>query len=483
MSQEVRLADLVVASRNVEPEVPQHLLSYLASVPTTLNVLSSYDQLHRAIVRAEDDFPGIQTLSSDHRAAPSNVRQLGLLRWLVDGLSAWTPAEDPRHVQLVALLVMVLALGKTRSVWKALPDTIGVNTGLLAALEAAVLSSHVTLSPGSGATIWETEAVAAMARADKERDWEKLVERWLSFETIMNVEPFLSVAAQGLARFKFDRLVPATRNHAAMVDCMRLARALTIDERLRLAAMTTNEHVRFGCTYAASLDTPRNASLSAAAQRVLTDVLVAVSQDLSNWHNWLAVFARHSVRHGSVQAPLGEALALVAVPAVEAYVESVELQVGGSVSRDAVTACMRAFRDRADATRRAMMWKLTFDRWSSWNFRGDIEGGLASGLSRSDLDFAVVGHAVCALSADDRSQALVALRTELGALDEVWHRSHVDLLSSWFGLLSKMQVFAHAEHVVAEGTDWLATTMVHLPYEPANAYIRLRFGSFDRYVR
>jgi hypothetical protein len=475
MSSEAQLGKLVEASHDVVPEPPLRLLRHIEAMPSSLSTLSNFEDLHSALCIIEHPRRSVPPM----RQVSIDPGQLGLMRWLIDGLSAWTPAGDPGHVQLVALLVVLQAFGSTRDVWKALPEEIGKNNSLIAALEAAVLSSHVTLSPAPGAAIWEAEAVAAMALADKMHDWEAIADSWQSFEPIMHAEPFLSLAARGIARFRFDRLVPATRNHATIVDCMRLARTLSNEERLRLATMTTNEHLRFGCAYAASLDTPRNEPLTTTAQGLLADVFVAVSQDLSNWQKWLAVFARHSVRHGPVQAPLGAALALVSPLAVEAYVGSIDLQVGGSVSRNNVTACLRAFRVKANAPRQAHMWKVAFERWDRWNFGLDNAETLVSGLKRSDLDFAVVGHAV-ALSAYERSRKLERLRDQLVTHDNVWHRSHIEMLSHWFRVLSKMQPFAHADHVLGSGGDWLAIDAAHLPYEPENPYIRLRYGSIDR---
>lgn len=479
MSPEERLQGWVAAAASVAPQAPTSLLDYIAAVADPLSILASNVLCNDACQILEQDAPGVGFLVSHNPNAESD-RLAALWRWLMDGLHRWKREQDPGHRQIVALLTTLLSLGECRAVWNAMPDSVGTNLELIAALEAAVLSSRITISSRQGAPIWEREALAALAHADAALDWPAVADSWRLFETAIIGESFLLLAARGLARFRFDRLVSAVRNHTQTVDCMRLAEGLTLEELLRLAHETTNEHVRFCCVYAGLSRVPQSSRLVPADTTRVTDVLEGVARDRANWRKWLRVFAQRSVRFAAIQVPLGRALATMQNEALADYVDAIDLNVGQSVSRDAVTACLRAFRETAEAGQRSKLWRLAYDRWRVWNFgASSLEVPLFS-ISRSELDFALVGHAVETMTAAERAAAISEVQLELAAVESIWYSSETDMVTAWFRALSKLQIFAHADHVVSSDSDWLATTMVQLPYRPDDAYVRLRYGSFDR---
>jgi hypothetical protein len=193
----------------------------------------------------------------------------------------------------------------------------------------------------------------------------------------------------------------------------------------------------------------------------------------------MRVFNAYPVRYPALQMPLGQALAEVAEPAIDAYVNAIILSArptGPDPNRQAIAECMRSFRATATPDRRGLLWTLAHERWSAWRFdQADQETHLFE-IHWSNLDYAVVAFACECMSDGDRTNILNTVLHQLQVLENRWHTSITDVVTAWNRLLSQFQPPAHASHAIISGDDWLTETRTYFPFDPSqNEYLVLKF--------
>lgn len=467
------------ASQAGDEVPPTALMTWLSQRSEPLLALADSDDCNAAVDNLVEEFPNLHLVAHNNAHRAVDDRLVGLARWLIANLRDWNRSNDARHERLVTMLVVVLAFGRCDEVWKALPDAIGNNTELMASLEAAILWSRCALAARDDAPIWEQESVVALTSADKARDWGTISRLWPQFETAMPYNAFLAVAARGLIRFNEAGLIRATRDHGRTVDCMLLANALNVNELPRIARGSTNAHVQFCFVLAALRLMPRNHRFVPRALDDLAAILQTVASDETAWLRWMQVFARFAAVYPALSAPLGAALVEVSPAAVSHFVNSVDLSIGHATGRGVITDILRHFRERASPARRQLLWCLAFERWDAWRFAKDDPKASFSEIQRSELDFAVVGHCIEALSESERQEKVRVSTANVMAVDAAWHASREAWTTAWFRELSYMQLLAHAGYAVASGGDWLATKELHLPIDPTDAFTRLRRGAIN----
>lgn len=392
-------------------------------------------------------------------------RWIETLRWFLRELRAWKRSDDPGHRKLIALLMVGQAAGPESILWPLLPDDIGANCELIAALEAAVRSSTVVFAARGQqpAPIWEREAVTALSKADLEEDWVEIERLWPKFAAVIVPDTFLAIAANGLARFRFDRLVAACSGLKQTPAAIVLANALPLETRLRVAAASRNPHVQFCFVLPSMLECPRRERLPQAAQHALTEVLRLVAADDLRWQSWMKAFNRYPVRYPAFHAPLGRALASLHEAALRTYVDAIELSVGQAAGRSQVDECLEAFRVNAQDNQRQKLWELAHQKWRAWDFEAGNADRALFHIGWSELDYAIVGFAIECMSALQREAMITEIVAKLSTVPNAWHASKADMFSSWYRALSELQSYAHARHVASAGGSWLATTEHYLP--------------------
>jgi hypothetical protein len=144
-----------------------------------------------------------------------------------------------------------------------------------------------------------------------------------------------------------------------------------------------------------------------------------------------------------------------------------------------VADCLRAFRATADADQRAFLWRCAHERWLAWRFDQTNPNAHLFVVNWSELDYAVVAFARECLDDAGRRKAMDGVRDELQILEDRWHLSVSDIVTEWNRLLSQLQPYAHASHVVVSGEDWLPEGKTYLPFDPStDGYLVMKYRLF-----
>ena len=188
------------------------------------------------------------------------------------------------------------------------------------------------------------------------------------------------------------------------------------------------------------------ASCRLEEETALRNLLVVLAKDKDAWQSWLAFCNDCTCALPQIQGALGRALARSDESALVAYVDSISLKSRRSDGgmRDCVTYCLTTFRARAGAGRRRALWRRAFDRWRDWDFGAkEIKGLNAVARSVSGLRGRWMGRGRRAARVPHRFQS-DRRRRRIRTLDRRWHPSLSAAISSFFRLISRYEVFAHA---------------------------------------
>lgn len=458
---------------------PAELLSHLDTLPEPLAVLSDFDECNRLFEVFWTTMPSIHepgegpVLSDEFRA-----RWIDTLRWVVQELSQWTPAGDDKHRRLIACLTIVRGSKRGWPAWELFPDHIGQNQALMAVMETAIRSSKCSFSARGGRTppVWEQEAVDALIDADKKEDWAAIYDLWPRFEAAIIPNTFLKLAVSALARFDFDRLVSATGEIRETAAAMNLAPALPTEQRLRVAAASKSEHIRFCFVLASVLRLPSTTRLDETSATMLSDLLVSVAADADRWCKWMRALNRYPVRLPALQVPLGRALARIESTQQQAYIDAIELGTYLTECRDLVTECLTAFREVAPPVVRCHVWEIGHQRWKAWHFGVEDEDSLATRIIWSYLDYAVMGYVLECLTENQRVAEQKSILERLGEIEHTWHASKIAMLSAWYRGHSELQPYLQAAEVVfARDKSWVSTKFQFYPTGAQAPYYKLMF--------
>lgn len=473
------LEQLITAAGQPGDELPPaELLSHLGSLSEPLAAVGDFDACNRLFGVFWSTLPQIHEPGEGPKQSDEfQSHWITTLRWVIRELRQWTPEGDEKHRKLIACLTIVRGCKRGASAWELFPEDIGRNLQLMEAMEAAVRSSKCSFSArGAGKPpVWEQEAVDELIAADKKEDWVAIYELWPHFEATIFSNTFLDLAVSGLARFDFDRLVEATADIHETAAAMILAQALPTEQRLRVAAASKSEHIRFCFVLVSLFRLPKTARLDDAFAPILSDLLVSVAVDADRWSEWMRAFNRYPVRHPALQAPLGRALARIDGAQQQAYIDAIDLGPYPSECRDLVTECLTAFRDAAPKDARQKLWGMGHRRWKAWYFGAKDKDSLATGIVWSYIDYAVMGYVLECLTVEQRVKEQNAIRERLGEIQHVWHASKMAMLSAWYRGLSELQPYVQAEHIQASDNTWVSTNHHFYPAGAQIPYYQLRF--------
>jgi hypothetical protein len=284
-----------------------------------------------------------------------------------------------------------------------------------------------------------------------------------------------------LYRYSFARLIEGSSNLRQTPVAMQLAGVLTIEQRLRPAIGSDNPHIQIAAMYRTLTDDRRPQSFTDSNRILLTELLLKVANDASRWVAWMKIFAGYR----AINLSLGQALAKVPDHAIDGYITSIRLYpkliqslqpvLGPDTGRRSVAECLQEFRANATPERREALWTCAHERWLQWDFNRADSNQHLTAISRSDLDYALVGYASECMGETEREAALNSIRAEALTLEHHWHETIIDILSGWYCLLSRFQPYGHACNVVANGEDWLTDS--HFPFEPSqNSYVMMMYN-------
>lgn len=481
------------AAEDGEIVVPSGLIAAIATLEKPLQALQGTDEAWAVFDAFDKEFGFIRFSFMDNRAIPKaqiqpadQLRYASLLRWLIRELRTWRHADDERHDKLAAIFIVAQMCDSSNGLWDLLPQNIGENLDLLDYLKSVIASFAVSFDarPGAQAPICEGEAVEAFKRADAEDDWVAIINGWKLFHR----QPFFPNTLQMqsvrlLYRHSFARLLDGLSKLSQTPVAMQLALALTVEKRFRLAVASDNPRIRIAAVYRSLTDERGLQPFTDSDRTLLTELLLKVASDTSRWEAWMKVFSGYP----AINLPLGRALAKVPDTAIAGYVNSIRLYpkliqplqpvLAPDAGRRSVAECLQEFRANATPDRRKALWTCAHERWLQWDFNRADSNQHLTAISRSDLDYALVGFASECMGETEREAALNYIRAEVQTLEHYWHESSTDILSQWYRLLSRFQPYGHACSVAANGENWLTESRVYFPFEPSqNSYLMMMYN-------
>jgi hypothetical protein len=473
------------AAREGDITAPAGLLAQIASLENPLQALQNGDRANELFDALDNEFGFIRFSFLAYAPVPAaqieeadKLRYSSLLRWLIRELRGWRTGDDPRQDKLVAAFVVAQRCDSSDGLWNLLPNEIGENTELIDHLKRLIASFAVTFNarPGAQVPIWEAEAVEAFKRADAEGDWVAVIKGWQPFRYQFFFANTLQIqTVRLLYRYSRERLIEGVANLRQTPVIMHIAGVLTNEQRLHLAIGSDNPHVQIACVYRTLSDDRRPTNLGDAASGLLTDLLLKVATDTPRWAQWMNVF----VSYPALQVSLARVLARAPEGALDGYVDAIRLfpwPIKSNTTRLVVAECLREFRARAPLERRKALWSRAHERWRHWDFGSADPNQHMTAISRSDLDYAVVGYASECMDEAARDAALNAIRAEVQTLECHWHGSFTDILARWYRLVSHFQPYAHAASVAGHDEDWLPMERIYFLFEPSqNKYLMMMY--------
>lgn len=451
------LAEIVrEAEQPGEIVAPAELVTSLSKLDDPINALQHDEQAHELFAAFNKDFGFIQAARFARKPlqASDKTRCAALMRWMIQQLRQWRSPNDSRCRTLAAVFIAAQIFDADNRLWTLLPDDIGDNNDLFAYLNGLLGTFAVVFATrGAKAPIWESDAVQDFQKADAVGDWLAIIRGWQLFP------PFFAGVTQTQAvrclyRYGVQLLVEAVVGLRRTPAAMQVAGILTVEQRLRLAVASDNPYVQLASVYRTLADRPVPKSLAPGDQKLMTQLLLKVTNDIPRWLAWMHMFNAYPFHYPALQASLAETLAVGPNSALEAYVNSI-LLVKMEPGRQSVAACLRVFRVKASPERRAALWALANDRWRAWDFTKADPSQHLTTIARSELDYAIVGYASECMNEAERTKAVTEIGLQMFALDDEWHISFVDMFTSWNRLLSQFQPYAHAIGVSGTEVDWL----------------------------
>jgi hypothetical protein len=380
-------------------------------------------------------------------------RLVELIAWAAITLADWNEEADPKgqHLRVIFAIAISLRISAAQ-IWQ-LVDSPRSNPKLFAKLGQYIsrVKVHVVALPGQNSA--EVQFLANFTKADDQGDWATLAQdapqildlvhcSWLG-----NITEFLN----GVAR---DELLEALANVVSVLTAHSILSGLKQENAAALAAVTNNNYFRFSLLLSLG-----NGSLISSddipvtMQTDLAKIWQSVSGDLSTWSRWLAAFNKYPIRFPLLQNSLGLALATMRPEAMAAYVNAVSMSSGLSC-RNVMADCFINFRSVASIEQQRQLWKLAFDRWSSWNFGGDSDGVLL-GIKTCPLDFAVIAHISEGMTSEERSAELTRLENEALEIETQWHLDISQCRMAHNRLLSRFHYIATGGCKIAGSNDLL----------------------------
>lgn len=468
-----------------EEAEPSELLAAIAADADPLASIQEWDRGNVLFAALHQDIPFLTRvragapLQGDERA-----RWVALLRWHLTQLRQWDSAVDPRQEKLVAILIVAQTHDGDGVLWRAMPTEVFQNAALAARFEAFVSGFGVTFGTRSSGPepIWEREAVNRLLAVEANCDWANVGDAWRPFQDLIHPSALQTQAVRFLSRADVGRLAKAVINVKQVAVAMMVAQILGTHHRLLLALVSGNHFIEFACAYVTLNGRRRRPTSLFDEAGTFSELLVKVAPDTARWRGWMTVFNTYPVRYPALHPCLGEALASVPETAVDAYIDTIHLfphsvnQV--DEGRRNVAVCLRTFRAHASVDRRKLLWHRAHKRWLAWKFDAANSNTHLLAISRSELDYAIVGFAMECLDGTAQAEALAEIASGLRTMEYAWYNSEVDIKSAWLRAISIFQPYAHAMQVGETTEDWLAEARVYYPSEVANnLYLKLRYPS------
>lgn len=464
-----------------DEQSPTGLIQAVDGLKSPHEVLTSLEPPHEPFDALEAEAPGCRKLRYAPELITSTERSglLRLLRWALRELSAWSATDDTNGVVLDSILLVFQTLGFEEEHWSLLPIDRVANTAVRDRIAQLLRNINIKVSAGPGRRqAHEQRLVDEVSSADKQGRWVELAKSWHLIADFLHSSVLLSQGTIYLGRHYPNELRNIVDNLSQTSVAWLVAKKLPLQIRFHLARQSTSQRFQFVALFSVDWSDLNNRQLPQAASEELTQLLVQVAQKPAQWKAWMKVFNEHPIRFPWLQVSLGTALTQIPDAAIVDYVDTVSLYpwtftssipkgANQNDSRSYVGACLQQFRANASDSRRKKLWSLAHERWAAWNFGGEQQ--TLMDVCCSELDYALVGHALENLTAGERSARIAASVSRLTNLECEWHASFTRLLDVRNRLLSQIQPLLVAQQNL--NTAWLTET----PNSP-QGYVETRYN-------
>ena len=456
---------------------PIALLKAVRRKKYPFRALNDIDKGNALFKTFEDEFAFIKyaKVAGRLRSDQDYENWVALIRWIIAELKKWRITNDRKFHMLITILIVTHSCDLNGAFWITFPDVLGDNLNLIKALHKVIANSRVEfLSRKNVVQVWETEALSRFKLADAKGDLVKIAENWRILDHAALPNFFQTQAVRILYRFAFKHLVLAVKRLRQVAVTTQVAHALSAEQSMVLANASDNPYVNFSCIFTMLTERSRRIELSHREQELMTELLVKISKDSAKWKEWMRIFNHYPMRYPDLQVALGNALAVVPITAVEAYVSSIVLTVSpdDDPNMACVAVCLSSFRKAAAPKQRHKLWVFAYRRWSEWQFDIKNNETLLFKISCTALDYAVVGYAIECMDNTGRDQILTEIRESLSSLDKRWYLSISSCITEYNRLLSMFQPYAYAKSVI--GKDWLIGTTIYQPFN--ETYLSMMFS-------
>lgn len=338
------------------------------------------------------------------------------------------------------------------------------------ALGAALRSRIARPEVPANSSIWLREQYDALAKADLTKDWEKLG-GLLHHSQLSSYDAPGRQAVLGLHMLDRHHLVQITDRANTWTGHM-LLEPLPLVEALRIAAASRSGHVHF---IALELVRRISSPLDSTVRRALRNLLVRLGHE-PDWPSFLAYCNQYPVRFPFLQIAMGQALARSGREAIEAYVNSLSMTNASQGMRACANLCLDSFRRAAGPDRRYILWSKGYERSMAWNYGAEADETLQQ-IARGILDYGVMGWLIEFAPKSDLVLDLDnAFEQELRSLEAAWHASISSLSSTFFRMMSRYQLHAHAAAVSMPDHDWLPDGLLYTPRMASNIFVQRRYN-------
>lgn len=458
---------------------PQEVLNCIEGLANPIHAFAEYDSKNRILGALQQRYGFIHRrhFIEDRLTEDQHSQWVGLMRWFFQALLEWRIDSDPGFRKLTTIFAVAAFCDDDKGFWDQLPNELSSNSDLfetlaklLSAFDFEFVAQYSMKEP-----IWEREIIEQLAVAEKNNDLWAFSNLWPRFKHSVIPHAFQTQFVRCLRRFDFGILTQSAEEITKISNAMMVATALAPTENFRLASTVRNARVRFACVYQTLHSSPRRPELDEQAELELSLLLVKVAEEVSQWAEWMRIFNRYPLRYPTLQRALGHALTKVSNDALQVYVNSVPLNISQGASREAVTNCLRAFQESASEETRQVLWAYAYRKWTAWRFNEADPERYLSRITGSEIDYAVVGY-LAECSGEERVEKQAELIQQLFCLDNHWHDSKTTCMTRWYSLLSELQLYAHADKVVACGAD-LFPTKIYIPADiDSTRYLQLMYS-------
>ncbi len=459
---------------------PQEVLNCIEGLANPIHAFGECNSKNRIIDTLQQRYGFIhhRRFIEDRLTDDQRSQWVGLMRWFFQAISEWRKDSDPNFHNLTAIFAIAAFCDDGTGFWDELPDDLSSNTGLLEAL-AELLSAfdfEFVAQYSMKEPIWEREITEQLAVAEENKDLWGFSNLWPRFEHSVIPHAFQIQFVRCLRRFDFGILAQSAETITKTSNAMMVARALAPTESFRLASTVRNTRVRFACVYQTLLASPRRPELDEQAELELSLLLVKVAEEMPHWAEWMKIFNRYPLRYPMLQRALGHALSKVSNEALQVYIESISLNTSPGASREAITNCLRTFQESASEETRQALWAYAYRKWTAWRFNEADPERYLSQITGSEIDYAVVGYLAECSSGEERIEKQAELLQQLFCLENHWHDSQTTCKTRWYSLLSELQLYAHADKVIACSID-LLPTKIYIPADiHSTRYLQLMYS-------